>query len=88
MSLQHDRWLEILARSEPIPQSMIDFIPTVVSDIEIEIESDHNSLTPQMHLMVTDFIINLPPWFDDGKITLVVFYTNRLKMVNLDKICR
>ena len=86
MSLRHDNWFEI--RGRQIPHSMISFIPALVSDIEIELESDFNTLTNEMHGLVIDFIINLPSWFDEGKLTLVVFYTNRLKMVNLDKICR
>ena len=88
MCLKRDKWNEILEKNGPIPKTMLDFIPTLVSEIELEIESDYNTLTPEMHNEITEFILRLPSSFDDGRLTLVVFYTNRLKMVNLDKICR
>ena len=67
---------------------MLQLVSRMVSEIEIEIDSDANSLTDDMYRNVTRFILNLPIWLDDGKLTLVIFYTNRLKMVNLDKVCR
>ena len=60
----------------------------MVSEIEIEIDSDANSLTESMYQKVTQFLLHLPTWLDEGKLTLVIFYTNRRKMVNLDKVCR
>ena len=67
---------------------MLYFIPKLVSEIEIELDSNLNSLTNEMYRLITDFIITLPSWFDQGRLSLVVYYTNRLKMINLDKVCR
>lgn len=60
----------------------------MVSEIEIEVDSDANSLSDDMYRNMTNFILGLPAWMDEGQLTLVIFYTNRLKMVNLDKVCR
>ena len=86
ITLIMDNWTAMLGK--PIPQSMLSFIPSLVSDIEIELESNKNSLTNEMHAQITDFILSLPNWFDEGRLSLVVYYQNRLKMINLDKICR
>ena len=67
---------------------MLMQISRMVSEIEIEIDSDANSLSDDMNKKITDYILDLPSYLDDGKLTLVIFYTNRLKMVNLDKLCR
>ena len=86
ITLIDDTWTVMLGKQ--IPQLMLGVIPSLVSDIEIELESDKNSLTNGMHAQITDFILSLPNWFDEGRLSLVVFYQNRLKMINIDKICR
>lgn len=60
----------------------------MVSEMEIEIDSDTNSLTDETYRNITNLILNLPPWLDNGRLTLVIFYSNRLKMVNLDNMCK
>ena len=84
--MRDDNWMVMLGKQ--IPHPMLSFIPSLVSDIEIELDSDKNSLTNKMHAQITDYILSLPHWFDEGRLSLVVYYTNRLQMINLDKICR
>ena len=67
---------------------MLHQICNMVSELEIEIDSDANSLGKDTYQNITNLILNLPPWLDDGRLTLVIFYSNRLNMINLDEMCR
>ena len=86
--LRKDRWYEILEQSGQVPRPMLHQICNMVSELEIEIDSDANSLRKDTYHNIRNLILNLPPWLDDGRLTLVIFYSNRLKMINLDEMCR
>ena len=56
------------------------------SDIRITIQE--SNFNQNVHENVIDMIIGLPSEFDNKKLSLIVEYENRIKMLNLDKVCR
>ena len=85
LSLWEDGWHRY--NGPVLPARAIDYACSLISELEIEIKSDTNDLSKELHAKLTDQIVRLPSSFDNAKLTLRVYYIDRRKMLDLDKVC-